>query len=92
VTQGAVLGLEWRRQFLVPKNPRPAIRAGQVIARHLLLPETTPDMGRPLDDMPELRELIVGFGESGHVALYHYEPADDAVYLLAFQHQKEAGY
>jgi plasmid stabilization system protein ParE len=49
-------------------------------------------MGRPLDDMPELRELIIGFGESGYVALYRHEPDDDAVYVLAFRHQREAGY
>ena len=42
--------------------------------------------------MPELRELVIAFGDSGYVALYHHELADDAVYILAFRHQKEAGY
>lgn len=42
--------------------------------------------------MPELRELVIAFGETGYVALYHHETADDAVYILAFRHQKEAGY
>ena len=32
-------------------------------------------MGRPLDDQPELRELVIGFGEDGYVALYRYVPA-----------------
>jgi len=49
-------------------------------------------MGRPLEDVPELRELLIPFGESGYVALYRYEASDDAVYILAFRHQKEAGY
>jgi plasmid stabilization system protein ParE len=92
VTEGAIVGLERCRRFLAPKNPRAAIRARQQIARNFLLLETTPETGRPLDDMPELRELIIGFGESGYVALYRYEPDDDAVYLLAFRHQREAGY
>jgi len=26
------------------------------------------------------------------VALYRHAPADDAVYVLAFRHQKEVGY
>jgi hypothetical protein len=39
-----------------------------------------------------LRELVIGFGDSGLVALYHHDPAADAVYVLAFRHQKEAGY
>ena len=92
VTEAAIVGLERCRRFLVPKNPRAAIRARQLIVRNFLLLETTPEIGRPLDDMPELRELIMGFGESGYVALYRYKPDDDAVYVLAFRHQREAGY
>jgi len=42
--------------------------------------------------MPELRELVIAFGDSGYVALYRHEAADDVVYVLAFRHQKEAGY
>jgi len=49
-------------------------------------------MGRPLPELPDLRELVIAFGESGYVALYRHEPADDAVYVLAFRHQREAGY
>jgi hypothetical protein len=49
-------------------------------------------MGRPFPEMPELRELIIEFGDSGYVSLYRFVPADDAVYVLAFRHQKEAGY
>lgn len=69
-----------------------ARRAGQTIERQFALLETNPDMGRPFPDLPELRELVIGFGDSGYFALYRYEPSDDAVYVLAFRHQKEAGY
>lgn len=54
--------------------------------------EAAPDMGRPDDEMPELRELMIPFGKAGYVALYRYRPGDDAVYVLAVRHQKEAGY
>ena len=67
-------------------------RSRQAIERQFLLLETAPDIGRPLPDMPELRELVIAFGDSGYVALYRHEPADDVVYVLAFRHQKEAGY
>lgn len=92
VTEGAADGLERCRQFLAAKTPDAAMRAGQAIERQFLLLETAPDIGRPLPDMPELRELVITFGDSGYVALYRHEPADDAVYVLAFRHQKEAGY
>jgi plasmid stabilization system protein ParE len=77
---------------LASKNPQASKRAGQTIERHLSLLETTPEMGRPFPELPELRELIIGFGDSGYVALYRHDPAGDAVYVLAFRHQKEAGY
>lgn len=73
--------------------PREAAnRAGQAIARHLKLLETAPESGRPCGGMRPLRELVIPFGGSGYVALYRHEPAENAVYILAFRHQKEAGY
>jgi len=44
------VGLRRCHQFLAPKNPQAAIRAGQAIARHFLLLETTPNIGRPFDE------------------------------------------
>jgi len=49
-------------------------------------------MGKPFEGLPEIRELIIPFGDSGYVALYDYEAASDSVIVLAFRHQKEAGY
>lgn len=92
VTEGAAAGLERCRQFLTAKSPEAARRAGQAIGRQFLLLETAPDIGRPLLEMPELRELVIAFGDSGYVALYRHEPAADTVFILAFRHQKEAGY
>ena len=91
VTEGAADGLERCRRLLAVKTPDAARRAGQAIERQFLLLETAPDIGRPFPEMPELRELVIAFGDSGYVALYRHEPADDAVYVLAFRHQKEAG-
>lgn len=92
VTEGAAQGLERCRRFLAAKDPEAARRAGQAIERQFLLLETAPDLGRPFPDIPELRELVIAFGDSGYVAPYRHEPADRAVYVLAFRHQKEAGY
>ena len=92
VTAGAAEGLERCRRALATKAPDAARRAGQVIERQFLLLETAPDIGRPDPEIPELRELVIAFGDSGFVALYRHEPADDAVNVLAFRHQKEAGY
>jgi plasmid stabilization system protein ParE len=92
LTAGAVRGLERCRGFLADKNPAAARRAGEAISRQFRRLETAPEIGRPLPEQPELRELIIGFGDSGYVALYRYAPEADTVYVLAVRHQKEAGY
>ncbi|MCB1897128.1 MAG: type II toxin-antitoxin system RelE/ParE family toxin [Zoogloeaceae bacterium] len=92
VTEGAAANLERCRRFLAAKAPDAARRAGRAIAHQLLLLESAPGIGRPLPDMPELRELVIAFGATGYVALYRHEPADDAAYVLAFRQQREAGH
>jgi plasmid stabilization system protein ParE len=92
VTQGASIGLERCRQFLATRSSEAAKRAAQTIVHQFKLLESSPEIGRPTEHAPELRELTIPFGASGYVALYRYEVSDDAVYILAFRHQREAGY
>lgn len=92
ITEGAAQGLERCRQFLVEKGAQVTRRAAQAIERQFARLEEGPDVGRPFPELPELRELIIEFGDSGYVALYRHERADDTVYVLAFRHQKEVGY
>lgn len=92
VTPGAARGLERCRQFLAEKSPAASKRAASAIREQFELAANQPGIGRPLEDEPNLRELVISFGDSGYVALYHYERNTDAVLILAFRHQKEAGY
>ena len=92
ITEGAAQGLELCREFLIKKNPQASRRAGQTIEHQFSLLKTEPKIGRPFEELPELRELIIPFGDSGYVALYRHEVKDESVYVLAFRHQKEAGY
>jgi len=92
ITEGAVQSLECCRQFLAERNPLAAKRAAQAFERQFAILESNSDIGRPLDDFSGLRELVVGFGGSGYVALYHRETEISTAYVLAFRHQKEAGY
>jgi len=90
ITETAGKGLERCRQFLAEKNPAASRRAAHIISQYFDLLKDNADIGRPLDDFPELRELVIEFGRSGYVALYRKE--SDMIYILAFRHQKEAGY
>jgi plasmid stabilization system protein ParE len=38
------------------------------------------------------RELVIGRGSRGHVALYAYDPLDDVVAVAALRAQREAGF
>ncbi len=64
----------------------------QAVRSQLNLLTTVPHAGRPLEDEDDLRELVIDFGNSGYVALYSFSSAKNAVYILAFRHQREAGY
>jgi plasmid stabilization system protein ParE len=68
---------------LAAKDAHAAVRAADAIKRRLAQLEAHPEIGRPYREMPELRELVIAFGDSGYVALYRYMPLEDAVSLLA---------
>ncbi len=79
------------REFLRPKSPDAAKRAGEAIKKALAVLGLQPKMGRPIEDMPEnYREWVIDFGGSGYLARYRLE--GDSVTILAVRHQKEAGY
>ena len=78
--------------FLVGKDVNAAKRAMLAI-RDAFRPLTlTPNMGRPVEDSEDLRELVIDFGASGYLALYRFEPALDMVTVLAVKHHREDDY
>ena len=54
-----------------------------ILARH-------PQIGRPVPD--SRRELVIGRGPRGYVALYRYDAAIDEVTVHALRAQRERGY
>lgn len=59
------------------------IRAIDVLERNPLIGRAVPT---------DLRELVIGRGARGYVALYRYVGELDTVFVLAIRGQKEAGY
>jgi plasmid stabilization system protein ParE len=88
----ALRDLERLREFLRPKSPDVAKRAAAVIKKTVQVLGLHPQIGRPADNLePEYRELLIDFGDSGHITLYRYH-GDDFVTVLTIRHQKEVGY
>ncbi|MBY4611651.1 type II toxin-antitoxin system RelE/ParE family toxin [Rhizobium sp. 9T] len=87
----AIRDLERLREFLRPKNPSVARRAGETILNGVSLLGAHPHMGRLIEDLPEqYREWLIDFGDSGYVARYRVD--GDILTILAVRHQKEAGF
>lgn len=75
-------------QFLAQKNADAAKRAVQTIRMGVKQLAAQPQIGRFADKQKsEFRELLIEFGDSGYITLYHY--ADDTVTILTVRHQKE---
>jgi len=80
------------RRFLDARAPAAAERAAREIARYFDLLKIRPEIGRPVGGEHPFRELVIGFGETGYLALYLHDADRDEVVVLAFRHQREADY
>jgi plasmid stabilization system protein ParE len=78
-------------RFLAPKNRDAARRAVRAIRQGVRVLGSSPEIGRPADEMPPgFRERVIQFGDGGYVALYRYD--GNVVAILAVRHGREAGY
>ena len=75
--------------LLAHEIPDAASRTWDII-RAIDVLEQNPLIGRVFGN--DLRELVIGRGARGYVALYRYVEEIDTVFVLAIRGQKEAGY
>jgi len=75
----------WQRHEMADR----AVRMEEIIQGISAL-EYNPLIGRPARN--DLRELVMGRGSHGYVALYRYIQEIDTVFVLAIRSQREAGY
>ena len=76
--------------FLREIAPHAALEAVDLIRDGIEIFARHPLIGRACEH--DLRELIISYGKSGYIALYSYEPLEDAALILVIRHQREAGY
>lgn len=85
----AIRDLQRLRDFLAPKNPSAARRAGETILAGVRTLGLHPHLGRLIEDLPEqYRGWLIDFADSGYVVRYRLE--ENAVTILTMRHQKEA--
>jgi len=77
--------------FLASKSRDAARRAVRAIRQGIKLLGSHPEMGRPVEELPqEFREWVIEFGAGAYVPLYRYDGRE--VVILAIRHGREAGY
>lgn len=94
-TEEAQADIERLYDFLLDRQPPDFAAAGRAlatIAHGISLLEHSPWSCRKAHaGEPLLRELLIGFGQSGYVALFEIED-EHTVTILAIRHQREDDY
>jgi plasmid stabilization system protein ParE len=78
------------REFVAVNNPQAAKNAAQTIKEAALKLEELPNIGKPVVDLPDYRDLYIKFGAAGYVMRYRIHQAD--VYIVHVRHYSEFGF
>lgn len=89
-SEQALADFERLTDFLIETDPLAAAETVGLIEEAVALLTRHPLIGRPVESA--MHELVISRGRTGYVALYSFEPAQDAVLILAIRHQREAGF
>ena len=89
VSQAAAADFARLHAFLANKNPGAAGRAVSALIAAVQSLNTFPERGRP-SGTPNVRELIVPFGQSGYLLRFAYRQQADEVVVLRIWHGREA--
>jgi plasmid stabilization system protein ParE len=76
------------RNFLAEKSVSAADRARDVIVEQIELLPSRPEIYKPVDDCPGLRDLTIKFGSGSYIARYRYVRGGD-IMILRIRHEKE---
>ena len=87
ISAKAARDLKKLREYLLQFNAEAAQKAAAAIieATNLLL--THPLIGKPLEDIPEYREIIAPFGSGSYTIRYRLD--FDTIIILGIKHGKE---
>lgn len=76
--------------FLLESDPVAAGDSTSLLISGLRVLQQHPLIGRPVER--GYKELVLSRGDTGYVALYTFDIANDLVVVLTLRHQREAGY
>jgi plasmid stabilization system protein ParE len=78
------------REFVAANNSKAAKKAAKTIKKATTKLEELPNIGKPVTNLPNYRDLHIGFGAAGYVMRYRiYE---NNVYIVHIRHYREIGF
>ena len=86
----ALSHLERAFQFPASENPDAAIATAGAIRSAVENLAMHPLLGRRVHG--DIRELVISYGQTGHIGLYRFVVPRDEVRVLAIRHQREIGF
>ena len=89
-SENALGNLQRAFEFLAEHDPGAGAAAAAVIREAVDTLARHPLIGRSVEE--DLRELVISYGRTGHIALYQFLPAQDQIWILAIRHQRELDY
>jgi addiction module RelE/StbE family toxin len=87
ISSKATRDLQKIREYLQQFNAEAAQKAGREIIQAVTLLQAHPMLGKPLEDIPEYRELITPFGSGAYII--RYRVSFDMIVIIAIRHSKE---
>lgn len=86
----AVNDIQRLRQFIAQENPAAAQRAAIAIKESVQRLQELPTIGKPIEDLPQYRDLFIRFGAAGYVLRYRIHL--DTVYIVHIRHYREVDF
>jgi plasmid stabilization system protein ParE len=84
---GAINDLSRLREFFKSKNPKAVVRSAQSIVKTANSLLEFPQLGHPIDDMPEFNKIFISFGQNGYDM--HYRIDNGNIIILHVWHTRE---
>ena len=86
----ALADIERAFEFHLERDALSALKAAAAIRHAVEALATHPLIGRRITG--GLRELVISFGSTGYVALYHFVPERAEIWVLGIRRQRELDY
>ena len=85
----ATRDLKKQREYLSKFNEEAAVKAAETIMAAVHALASHPQLGKPLEDSPEYRELIRPFGAGSYTIRYRMD--SERIIVVGIRHSKEKG-